>query len=102
MKLELRKICKSFDDKVVLKDVDFNDDIRSIAIIGTSGCGKSTLLRMIGGLLIPNSGGIFIDGKEVDYDEKALQVYRKNIGFVFQSKGLFLHNQSNYLHNISR
>ncbi|MBK5263073.1 MAG: amino acid ABC transporter ATP-binding protein [Peptostreptococcaceae bacterium] len=91
MNIELRRITKSFEDKVVLQDICFEDDINSIAIIGPSGGGKSTLLRIIGGLLVPNSGEMYIDGQKIDFNEKLLQNYRRNIGFVFQSKGLFEH-----------
>lgn len=91
MNIELRKIYKTFEKKVVLENINFKDDINSIAIIGPSGGGKSTLLRIIGGLLLPNSGEIYIDGAKVNFNEKALQIYRRNIGFVFQSKGLFEH-----------
>ncbi|MGH4049826.1 MAG: amino acid ABC transporter ATP-binding protein [Clostridium sp.] len=91
MNIELKHISKSFEDKVVLQDICFEDDINSIAIIGPSGGGKSTLLRIIGGLLIPNSGEMYIDDQKIDFNEKPLQNYRRNIGFVFQSKGLFEH-----------
>jgi polar amino acid transport system ATP-binding protein len=91
MNLELINICKTFSEQVVLQDVCFRDDIASVAVIGPSGGGKSTLLRIIGGLIIPNSGEIIVDGKKVNFNEKALQGYRKDIGFVFQSNGLFEH-----------
>lgn len=91
MKIELRNISKSFENKVVLKNIYFKDDINSIAVIGPSGGGKSTLLRIIGGLLVPDSGEMYIDGQKIDFDEKSLQIYRRNIGFVFQSRGLFEH-----------
>lgn len=91
MNLELINICKSFEEKVVLQDVSFEEDIHSIAVIGPSGGGKSTLLRIIGGLLLPNSGEIAIDGEKINFNEKSLHIYRRNIGFVFQSKGLFEH-----------
>jgi len=91
MNLELDNICKSFDKQVVLQNVCFHDDITSVAIIGPSGSGKSTLLRIIGGLLTPNSGVIKIDGDIVAFNKISLQRYRKDIGFVFQSNGLFEH-----------
>lgn len=91
MNIELRNICKSFNKKVVLQDIYFEDDINSIAIIGPSGGGKSTLLRIIGGLLLPNSGDMYIDGQKINFNEKELQFHRRNIGFVFQSNGLFEH-----------
>ncbi|MDV3426741.1 MAG: amino acid ABC transporter ATP-binding protein [Bacillota bacterium] len=91
MKIELRNISKSFENKVVLKNICYKDDINSIAVIGPSGGGKSTLLRIIGGLLVPDSGEMYIDGQKIDFNEKSLQIYRRNIGFVFQSRGLFEH-----------
>jgi len=91
MNLELDNICKSFDKQVVLQNVCFHDDITSVAIIGPSGSGKSTILRIIGGLLTPNSGVIKIDGNRIAFTEISLQRYRKDIGFVFQSNGLFEH-----------
>lgn len=91
MNIELRNLCKSYNQKTVLEDVSFNGNIKSTAIIGPSGGGKSTLLRIIGGLLTPNGGEMYIDKQKVNFDEKSLQSYRRNIGFVFQSKGLFEH-----------
>ena len=91
MNLELNNICKYFDRQVVLQNVCFHDDISSVAVIGPSGSGKSTLLRIIGGLLAPNSGEIKVAGEKVEFNEKDLQRYRKNIGFVFQANGLFEH-----------
>lgn len=91
MNIELRHIYKDFDGKPVLEDICFEDEINSIAVIGPSGGGKSTLLRIIGGLLIPTSGEMYIEGHSVSFDKKSLQEYRRNIGFVFQSGGLFEH-----------
>lgn len=91
MNIELRHIYKDFDEKPVLEDICFEDEIKSIAVVGPSGGGKSTLLRIIGGLLIPTSGEMYIEGHSVSFDKKPLQEYRRNIGFVFQSGGLFEH-----------
>ncbi|MCL2826003.1 MAG: ATP-binding cassette domain-containing protein, partial [Eggerthellaceae bacterium] len=91
MRVRLEDLSRSFGGIEVLKAVSFNDSIDKLAIIGPSGGGKSTLLRIIGGLLAPSSGRVFIDGEEVDYDEKKLPRYRAQLGYVFQQNGLFSH-----------
>jgi len=57
-----------------------------VVILGPSGSGKSTLLNIIGGMDVPTSGKVFMDGEEItNYDEKKLTEYRRNkVGFVFQ------------------
>ncbi len=91
MHIEIKALNKTFKDEIVLKNIYFHDNINSLAIIGPSGGGKSTLLRIIGGLLAPDSGDMYIEGEKINFDQKSLQNYRKDIGFVFQSKGLFEH-----------
>jgi polar amino acid transport system ATP-binding protein len=91
MRITLNNICKSFSGRVVLEDVSFDEDFKSLAIIGPSGAGKSTLLRIIGGLLTPTSGELYIDSAKVNFAENDLIAYRRTIGFVFQSRGLFEH-----------
>ena len=49
------------------------------------------MLRILGGLLTPTSGSVWIDGEEIIQNEKDLVEYRKKIGFVFQQGGLFRH-----------
>lgn len=60
------------------------------AIVGTSGSGKSTLLHMIGGLDVPTSGRVWVDGQELNtMTDEALTIFRRrNIGFVFQQYNL--------------
>lgn len=58
-----------------------------MALLGPSGSGKSTLLRLIAGLEIPDSGKIWITGK----DATNQSVQDRNIGFVFQHYALFKH-----------
>jgi polar amino acid transport system ATP-binding protein len=89
--MELNNINKSFNENLVLNDICLSQEITSLAIIGPSGGGKSTLLRIIGGLLPPDSGTLSFDGNLVSFVEKDLLSYRKDISFVFQSKGLFEH-----------
>ena len=61
-----------------------------VAIVGTSGSGKSTLLHMIGGLDVPTSGTVTVDGQELNRmtDEQLTIFRRRNIGFVFQQYNL--------------
>lgn len=62
----------------------------SLCIIGGSGSGKSVLLKQIVGLIKPDDGKIYIDGKEISaLDEEALQEVQKMIGYVFQEAALF-------------
>ena len=57
-----------------------------IAIMGPSGCGKSTLLHLLGGLLQPTHGNIFIDGIDISKlsDSERTAIRRDKIGYVFQ------------------
>lgn len=58
-----------------------------LAIIGASGCGKSTILRIIAGLEKPQSGNVFINGKDVSNTPTE----NRNVGFMFQEYALFPH-----------
>ena len=61
-----------------------------IAILGPSGSGKSTLLNVLGGLDVPSSGELYVDGKKISTlkENQLAQYRRKTIGFVFQSFNL--------------
>ena len=61
-----------------------------VAIVGSSGSGKTTLLNMIGGLDVPDSGEVIIDGKRLnDFSDDELTVFRRRkIGFIFQQYNL--------------
>lgn len=58
-----------------------------VALLGPSGSGKSTLLRLIAGLEMPDTGKIWLTGKDATYQS----VQERNIGFVFQHYALFKH-----------
>jgi putative ABC transport system ATP-binding protein len=62
-----------------------------VAIMGPSGSGKTTLLSMLGAILRPTSGRVFLGGEDVTtLDEGALPgVRRRHIGFIFQAFNLF-------------
>ena len=93
MKLEARDIVKAFGVHRALDGVTFQteSDARVVALLGPSGGGKSTLLRVLGCLLVPESGDLLLDGVDLPHDEAgALRERRKN-GFVFQGYNLFPH-----------
>lgn len=58
-----------------------------IAIMGPSGSGKSTLLQLIGGLDLPSTGSVTVDGVELSrLSEKERTLFRRTrVGFVFQN-----------------
>ena len=76
----------------VLRGVDIDiEKGEFVAIMGPSGCGKSTLLHLLGGLLSPTSGDIFVDGENLAAvsDATRTDIRRRKIGFVFQRFNLF-------------
>lgn len=71
-----------------LKDVSFAMEKGEFAaVVGESGSGKSTLLNCIGGLDLPTSGKVYLDGENLfALDEKQRTIFRRrNIGFIFQA-----------------
>ncbi len=99
MHIKLHSLRKDFGEQQVLKNISFDQDITTLAVIGPSGGGKSTLLRIIGGLETPTSGTVAVGGQQVDYRASSLPAYRASLGFVFQHAGLFAHLTA--LENIS-
>ena len=58
---------------------------KTLGIVGESGCGKSTLIRAIAGLVPPTGGTVRLDGKEVDYHNRAsMQDLRRRMQMIFQ------------------
>jgi putative ABC transport system ATP-binding protein len=57
-----------------------------VSIMGPSGSGKSTLLYILGGLDVPTSGHVFLNGTDISHlgDEEMSRIRRQKIGFVFQ------------------
>lgn len=60
------------------------------AIIGSSGSGKSTLLHIIGGVDIPTSGKVYLDGQDVyaQSKEKLAIFRRRQVGMIYQFHNL--------------
>ncbi|MGG6241412.1 ABC transporter ATP-binding protein [Nodosilinea sp. AN01ver1] len=87
--LELRGISKRFGDNQVLDNVDLTlYRGEAVAIIGPSGTGKSTILRIIAGLLPPDAGEIYVQGRRREglIEDSPDPV---GIGMVFQQAALF-------------
>ena len=74
-----------------LDGVDFEVRRREfVSVIGKSGCGKSTLLHMIGGLDMPDSGTVVVDGMNLsEMNQEQLALFRRRkAGFIFQQYNL--------------
>ena len=89
--IKVEKLSKCFSDASgeiwPVKEVDLSIPEKTfVSIVGRSGSGKSTLLKMLGGLLMPTSGKVMIDDRDIySLSEKELAGYRcDTIGFIFQ------------------
>lgn len=91
MKIRTKDLTMTFDKQIVLNQINLDFNFSSLAIIGPSGGGKSTFLRILGGLIKPTSGQFALDDQWIEQNEAKLMEYRKQVGFVFQSEGLFPH-----------
>ena len=86
LSIELKNISKQFGGVRALSDINFTvNDGELLALLGPSGGGKTTALRLIAGLDMPDQGGIFIRGAQVN----SVPAQNRNIGFVFQNYALF-------------
>src|SRR5688500_20341877 len=89
--IEFRNVYLSFDGKPVLTDISFKlEQGEMIFLTSISGSGKSVLLRLAIGLLKPDTGKIFIDGREIEtLEETDLLAIRGGLmGMVFQEDSL--------------
>ncbi|MPY25119.1 phospholipid ABC transporter ATP-binding protein MlaF [Shewanella psychropiezotolerans] len=89
--VEIRNLKFSRGDHVIFDDISLSIPKGKItAIMGPSGIGKTTLLKLIGGQLIPDSGSVLFDGKDVHRcSRKELFTLRKRMSMLFQSGALF-------------
>ncbi|WP_291648371.1 ABC transporter ATP-binding protein [Clostridium sp.] len=88
--ISLNDVSKSYNNDLILDN--FNLEINKgefLTIIGSSGCGKTTILKLINGLLKPDSGNIYIEGKNIA-EVNQIELRRK-IGYSIQGIGLFPH-----------
>ena len=92
IKVKIEGLNKSFNDLVVLRDINLT--VKSgevVCIIGPSGSGKSTLLRCVNALEPVTSGTVIVDDIEISHPNCDVNAARRNIGMVFQSFNLFSH-----------
>lgn len=89
--IEVKNLYKSFDDKEVLKDINFKfEDGKTNLIIGQSGSGKTVLMKNLVGLLNPTSGEVLYDGRDfVKMTKNEKVAMRREMGMIFQSAALF-------------
>jgi len=84
-------VVKKFGDRVVLNGISLEIySGETFVIMGGSGCGKSTLLRHLIGSLKPDSGKVYLLGKDLSVlNEDEMDKVKKKIGMSFQSAALF-------------
>ena len=89
--IEINNLCKSFDDKDVLKNISTTfENGKTNLIIGQSGNGKTVLMKNLIGLLTPTHGTILYDGRDfVAMTKKEKILLRREMGMIFQSAALF-------------
>lgn len=89
--IKIENLHKSLNEKKVLNGLSLDiNKAKTTVIIGRSGCGKSVLLKHIIGLLKPDKGKIFIEGRDIGaLNEPELNALRLRMGMVFQSGALF-------------
>jgi phospholipid/cholesterol/gamma-HCH transport system ATP-binding protein len=89
--LRFDKVGHHFDDVVALEDISFEMGAgETRVILGAAGSGKSTLLKCALGLIQPETGRIYLFGRQINnLKEKELFAIRSRVGVLFQEGGLF-------------
>ena len=89
--IELRGVSKRFGRQVVLDHISLGvREGETLVVIGASGSGKSVMLKLMVGLLMPDHGQVWFDGRHIDnLPERKLAKVREQFGFLFQWGALF-------------
>ena len=89
--IELKGLCKSFEEKEVLTDINATfENGKTNLIIGQSGSGKTVLMKCIVGLLTPEKGELLYDHRNfLTMGKKEKKALRREMGMIFQSAALF-------------
>ena len=89
--IKVEHLFKTLGEEQVLKDVSFEVATGEILIfLGSSGTGKTVLLKHLIGLFNPDSGSVFIEGRDITKLSQAEQLMmRKDFGYLFQEGALY-------------
>lgn len=83
MSLSVKNLTKSYGDKVVVDDLNFEINQPGVyALLGTNGAGKTTSLRIILGMLAKDKGEVLWNGKSLD-------AVNTNVGYLAEERGLY-------------
>ena len=86
--IDLKNISKTFDDQLVLDDLNlYIRENEFLTLLGPSGCGKTTTLRILGGFETPDTGCVIFDDKDIT----KLPPNKRQLNTVFQRYALFPH-----------
>jgi len=89
--IRIKDLCFCRGDRPILKDISLEVPKGAlVAVMGPSGAGKTTLMQLITGELMPERGGVEVNGDCVsELNHKELFAYRRRIGVLLQSSALF-------------
>jgi ABC-type Fe3+/spermidine/putrescine transport system ATPase subunit len=91
--LSIRTVSKSFGSHRAVDGVSLDVAAGEIVVVvGPSGCGKTTMLRLIAGLDVPDSGEVWLGGRQVAGPRRNLpSPHERKMGYVFQDLALWPH-----------
>lgn len=90
--IECQNVSKRYDQHEALHEASFSVPTGSVlTLLGPSGCGKTTCLRLIAGIIAPDSGEIWLDGRRVADASTFTPPEQRRVGMVFQDYALFPH-----------
>ena len=88
--LEIKNLYKSFDEKQILKGVNFSiESGKIVGLLGKNGSGKTTIIKLINDLLTIDSGEILINGNKIGPESKAIVSYLPERSYLDKSKKVY-------------
>ena len=86
--LRANNLTRRFGERIAVSDVSFEIQRGEVfGLLGPNGAGKTTTLRMLGGLILPSSGSVSLDGATMN--RSTVDAARKRIGFLTETPGLW-------------